>query len=287
MKKKTLIAVLIVLIVIIAIIVTLVIKTKNTDSTDTVNENETTTANTEVSEDYFEWEDNIIVGLTEEGMKQTTLVIPERCEGFESGAFSYSEMLTTVTFENDEVITDLNSAFMACTSLENISLPTSLTIINDAEFNGCVSLLEIVIPSNVKEVEQYAFLRCESLRKVVFEGGTEVIGASAFYGLDALEEIVFCDSISTVEKHAFDGCSSVTSLTLPEGLKTVEKYAFYQMGLEEIIVPEGVEVESVDDTAFWQRYVVPVYVTEGSWADENFNEIFHSDTSGAYEKMYQ
>lgn len=284
-KKQALIAVLVVLIVVIAIIVVLVIKIKNTDNTDTVNANEKTTSNIEISEDYFEWEDNIIVGLTEEGMKQTTLTIPARCESIEQDVFVGSGCVATeIIFESDEDI-DIGLTFCAFETLEVITLPNGLTEIPNFAFEYCYALKEIVIPANVTTVGKDAFSMCNSLKSVIFEGGTELIGESAFYYCKALESVKFCDTISEIGKYAFYGCESLTNITLPEGLKTIDKYAFNQCGFGTITVPEGVEVEDVDDTAFWQDDIADVYVVEGSWADENFNEIFYEN--GKYEKLYQ
>ena len=39
------------------------------------------------NEAYFEWDGNLICGLSEEGKRQTSIVIPKKCEGF-IGLFS-------------------------------------------------------------------------------------------------------------------------------------------------------------------------------------------------------
>lgn len=39
------------------------------------------------AESNFEWDGNLIVGLTEEGCRAKELVIPERCEGFGGSIF--------------------------------------------------------------------------------------------------------------------------------------------------------------------------------------------------------
>lgn len=63
------------------------------------------------SEDYFEWTGDVIRGLSDESTKQTSRVIPARCEGFEGMIFMDKEnSVTSVSFESDEDI-NLNGVF--------------------------------------------------------------------------------------------------------------------------------------------------------------------------------
>lgn len=65
----------------------------------------------EVNEDYFEWDGNKIIGITSSGAKQTTLIIPERCEEFSSYLFNDLDCdVKNIIFESDADI-DLNGAF--------------------------------------------------------------------------------------------------------------------------------------------------------------------------------
>ncbi len=58
------------------------------------------------------------------------------------------------------------SAFAGCTSLTEISLPNSLTIIENSMFEGCDKLEQVVIPGNVAEIEVDAFRSCKRLTEV-------------------------------------------------------------------------------------------------------------------------
>ena len=55
--------------------------------------------------------------------------------------------LKTVIFENNPRMTIYRSAFANCKALESVTLPDSLTRM-DNTFDGCTSLKELVIPTN-------------------------------------------------------------------------------------------------------------------------------------------
>ena len=63
-----------------------------------------------------------------------------------------------------------NDVFQDCTSLEKVILPEGLERIGERAFAKCGNLLEVIIPENVLRIEKGAFLQCYNLKKVVFEG---------------------------------------------------------------------------------------------------------------------
>ena len=62
-----------------------------------------------------------------------------------------------------------NSAFSGCTSLIQITIPSSVTSIGNGAFSGCSSLTQITfeIPSSVTSIGNYAFYRCSSLTQII------------------------------------------------------------------------------------------------------------------------
>lgn len=235
------------------------------------------------SEDYFEWKDNKIHKFTEEGKKQKVIVIPERCEELDV-RFSDSEAVE-VSFAGEKVV-DLNKCFQGTESLENIELPKKLEIINAREFSVCNNLKSIRIPDTVTEVGAYAFLFLESLESVIFEGGTTTIEESAFFRCPKLEEVILPEGLTTIGSDAFGECKSLKEIKLPASLKHVDALAFSNGGITDIYCPSDLELEFYHETAFLtsaDARPAKVHVVEGSWADENFDEVF----SDVYcEKVY-
>ena len=54
-------------------------------------------------------------------------------------------------------------AFIDCTSLTNITIPSGVTTIGSAAFQACTNLTNITIPSSVTSIEIYAFFECPPL----------------------------------------------------------------------------------------------------------------------------
>lgn len=256
-----------------------------------------------VSGEYFVWyTDTMINGLTEEGMKQTTLVIPAKCE---SASGLTSENLKKVTFENPDTEIDA-MAFVDCTALETVILPENLKIIKTKTFQGCTSLKAIEIHDSVTEIGSGAFRECSALEKVTLGNNVTLIESKAFNKCVSLVSIVIPDSVTVLENRVFEDCSalknvtfgtgiesigessfencvSLTKVELPEGLKSLGEDAFsYCDTLEEIYLPQSVEEMSMSCIA--QTHNFKVYLYKGSHCDEMFNSLRGFDYM---EKIYR
>lgn len=230
-----------------------------------------------ISEDYFKWDGNTIKALTEEGKKQETLVIPERCEGFGGPVFYEDDCkVQYVSFESDKDV-ELNRAFDLSRSIISVELPEQLSIIDHNEFDGCSSLEELIIPPNVQSVGEFAFQDATDLKKVIFRGGTVTINKYAFYNCSSLETVELCDSVTEIGKYAFYNCSSLKQLTLPASLKRVGGYVCLSSGVTDITIPQELVFEDFDRTAFFPYgHDVTVHITKGSWIDQHYDEFFRS-----------
>jgi hypothetical protein len=97
------------------------------------------------------------------------------------GEFIYEDNGKTVTItgygcpEGDAVIPDTiydkpvvrigYEAFYGCTGLTGVTIPHSITMIDDRAFYGCTGLTVITIPGSVKRIGRQAFYGCTGLRK--------------------------------------------------------------------------------------------------------------------------
>ncbi len=68
---------------------------------------------------------------------------------------------------------------VACSKLEHIEIPNSVTEIGCAAFHGCDSLTHIDIPASVTLIHNSAFLRCYAIKEVIIPNGC-VVGKYAF-----------------------------------------------------------------------------------------------------------
>lgn len=229
------------------------------------------------AESNFEWDGNLIVGLTEEGCRQKELVIPERCEGFGGSIFVEKDnAVEKVSFSSNNDIS-LNGVFTSAKKIKSVTLPTGLTKIGNMDFWLCESLEEINIPSSVVTIGEAAFQDCSKLKKVVLGEKTNDIQGYAFDGCESLDTVILSDGIETIGEYAFYECVSLKTIMLPKSLKDIGKFAFANGGLTEITVPEEVQLDSFDTTSFIQtNSTVKVIVRSGSWMDQNFDNVFEN-----------
>ncbi len=126
------------------------------------------------------------------------------------------------------IVSIYSEAFKDCTSLEDISLPSTLTTIEEYAFSGCTSLTSVTLPSSLTELEDYAFSGCDNLTDIYFEGTDEEwyaitdgdearlgagYGGGGYFGyatLDELSEILFGTTEHTFTLHFEESGTSIT-----------------------------------------------------------------------------
>ena len=67
-------------------------------------------------------------------------------------------------------VTSIGSVFMECDSLTSITIPDSVTSIEEEAFLSCVALKSIVIGNGVTSIGAAAFMGCNSLKSITFNG---------------------------------------------------------------------------------------------------------------------
>ncbi len=154
--------------------------------------------------------------------------------------------------------------FNGCENLENVVLNEGVKEIGEYAFYQCKKLKNIEFPSTLEKIDTWAFGYCENLKTVVFPEGLKTIGSATFYYCNALDNIIIPNSVTEIGTHSFRGCWSLSDLTLSTSLKTIPyrafsgctaltnielfgglqsigDEAFYNSGLRELVLPEGIE----------------------------------------------
>lgn len=153
------------------------------------------------------------------------------------------------------------NAFEGCTSLKSVTIPNSVTIIQNAPTNkwgaisggaflGCVSLSKVIIPSSVSFIGKCAFMGCSNLVNISIPNSVTEIEELAFCGCTSLTSINIPNSVKKLGGYAFSGCSSLTNVVLPNGLTEIgftevtggEQGAVFSncTSLTRITIPNGV-----------------------------------------------
>ena len=190
-----------------------------------------------------------------------SITIPDSVTSIGENAFSYSEVLASVTFgENSQLTSIGNDAFKGCTSLTSFTIPDSITSIDRYAFSGCTGLTSITIPDGITSIDDGAFWGCTSLASIKIPEAVTSIGLSAFYDCTSLVSITIPDSVTNIGEGAFSGCSSLTSMTVAAG-NTVYHSAgnciietatgVLIAGCKNSVIPNDGSVTSIDRYAFF------------------------------------
>ena len=123
-------------------------------------------------------EENLTAEVIRKDEYKDCIIIPEavvfneltyRVTSIGMGAFYGCESLTAITIPNSITIIE-DSAFHHCKKLSSITIPESVEIIGDSAFAYCESLKVIAIPNSVKYIGDRAFFCCSSLAVITFQG---------------------------------------------------------------------------------------------------------------------
>ena len=141
----------------------------------------------------------------------------------------FAELLfypSALIVENNGIIENLpetlvkigGSAFSNNAGLVKITLPASITTIDNAAFKNCPNLTEVVLlTSNAKaatslKINESAFENCSSLAKIILPAYTTTIAQYAFRNA-GIVDLVIPAGITSIGKQAFNGCTSLKTLT--------------------------------------------------------------------------
>ena len=130
-----------------------------------------------------------------------------------------------------------------CTTLTSVTIPNSVTSIDNWAFSNCTSLTSVSIGNSVTYIRQGAFLNCTSLTSVTIPNSVTTIGDNYNYGAfencSSLTSVTIGNSVTSIGRRTFKGCSSLTSVTcLAENPPVLLDNVFYNTPNEKsLIVP--------------------------------------------------
>ncbi len=215
-------------------------------------------------------------------------------------AFSGCSSLTSVTIPNS--LTSIEDyTFTDCISLPSIEIPNSVTSIGRSAFYGCSSLTSITIPNSVKNIGYSAFENCSGLTSVTIGNSVTSIGEDAFYCCSGLRSIKvaasnhnfdsrnYCNAIiETASNTLITGCMNTV---IPSSVTSIGDKAFYGCtGLTSITIPNG--VTNIGSYAFADcSSLSPVTIPEsvikiGDVAFQNCNTTIYIKAKNRYYKGY-
>ena len=118
-------------------------------------------------------------------------------------------------------------AFVDCTSLESITIPSALVEIGDYAFDGCSHLKEVILNEGLQKIGDYAFINCSSLESITLPSTLVEIDGGAFHSCSILREVIIKDGLRKIGNWAFCNCTSLQSITLPSTLAEIGDNSFF------------------------------------------------------------
>ncbi|MBR3535751.1 MAG: leucine-rich repeat protein [Oscillospiraceae bacterium] len=163
-----------------------------------------------------------------------------RTIGYQS--FMFCKNLTEAELNDDLV--EIDTRAFANTSLKEITIPDTVTRIDDA-FSDVKTLKHAVFTGSRLEIPDRSFYFCSGLETIDFPDGLTEIGTEAFYSCDSLKKISFPSGLRTIGYQSFMFCKNLTEVELNDDLVEIDTRAFANTSLKEICIPES--VTKIDD----------------------------------------
>jgi len=162
-----------------------------------------------------------------------TVALPASLETFEEGALVGCPKLSSLSAKDDGNYVVKGNCLISI-PLKRLILGFSTSVIPDdlgivyigkSAFEGS-GITSVSIPDSVTTIEESAFRGCTALKSVTLPDSLTTISDYAFYECSALEAVEFLRNVKTIGKYAFKGCTSLTSLRVGSYIKSVGEAAF-------------------------------------------------------------
>ena len=160
--------------------------------------------------------------------------------------FSGFNTIETMTLPNSLKIIE-NSAFANCTSLKLVNIPDGVTTIGSEVFDYCFELETITIPDSVTSIGEGVFAGCVALREINSKYATEdkrcLIFDNTLIGLASagITEYTIPDGVTKIGYEACKRLTQLKKIVIPDSVTFISQDAFYRCSsLESITIPANV-----------------------------------------------
>jgi len=129
------------------------------------------------------------------------------------------------TYNGYPVTQIASGAFYNATTLQSISIPSSVTVIGDGAFANCVSLGSITLP-DISFIGSGLFYNCPALMSITIPSTVTMIAESAFYGCTGLTNITIPSGVTSLGLSVFETCTNLATINGGSGLTSIGRDAF-------------------------------------------------------------
>ncbi len=208
-----------------------------------------------------------------------SLTIPSNVTKIEPWAFRYSGLKS---MNIPAGVTSLGDyAFADCTNLKEVKGLENIKSIGEGAFYKCSSLESLTIPSSVTKIEPWAF-RESGLKSMNIPAGVTSLGGYAFADCPNLEKFTFSDDceLTAIPNYFLYNAVKLDNIALPKKTLTIGHYAFYGCTLMKECKISS-KITKIGDYAFNQcnnLNSVYAYTFEPQAIDQNTFSTYHTAT---------
>ena len=174
----------------------------------------------------------------------------------------------SVVFQNETyVVKEISDeAFMNCTEMQAISIPSSVDVIDKQAFSGCQVQLYIenleawmntkicfeiydedgplIDPEyNLPYVANALYIDGNPVKCLEIPNSIHELKKWQFIGWDFISSFIISESVRKIGYGAFQKCSGISEITIPASVSVIDAYAFYKcVRLKSVAIDNGVRV---------------------------------------------
>lgn len=168
-------------------------------------------------------------------------------------------LASTVSYGGKDyrVTTVQNSAFLSCTELKKLVVPSTIKYIQEGAFENCVNMTQLVLSEGEERLDAAgdAFKNCGIEEVTIGRNLKEGI----FCNSESLVTVKLAKNVTTIPSYAFSGCKKLSAINLENvkrietcafsnctmlkvidiaNIKRIGQFAFHGIGVEKIELPE-------------------------------------------------
>lgn len=215
----------------------------------------------EVEKDYIQFTNTSSITGTEVFVDNLRFFIHQKDKTATLANNNYSGNIVippTVNYEGEDyTVTTIGKKCFNESTIQKVSIPETITSIEDLSFQNCQNLDSIFIPKSVTSLgdvvfdpylnyyEVGVFARCENLRVIEFEDNSQLkkIGLGCFGKCTNLQHVNIPASVDSIGDMAFAFCDKLDSVYIPRNssLKVIGGRAFDNSIIKYFYVPKDVK----------------------------------------------
>ena len=129
---------------------------------------------------------------------------------------------------NNYIITSIASDCFWQSSLEKVTIPSSVTYIGTHAFESSPYLTTVTFESGsqLQSIANYGFNNCPKLSSIILPEGLKTLGESVFADCSKLKSVYLPSTLISMGVNVFNDCAGLTSINIPENVTSIGKDAF-------------------------------------------------------------